>query len=56
LRANKSDGGEPFAAVPAAISQNGLAALAGITVQEAMLAFPSHFRRLILSLHKVKNV
>jgi len=35
----------------AAIGQGGAAALGGIAVQEAMLAFAPDFRRLILAFH-----
>ena len=49
----KSNGREPFAAHPTAVGQNGLAALAGITVQKSVLAFAADFRRLILALHKI---
>jgi hypothetical protein len=35
----------------AAVAQSGAAALAGITVQKAVLAFAPDFRRLILAFH-----
>ena len=50
----KSNGREPFTAHPTTVGQNGLAALAGITVQKSVLAFAADFRRLILALHKIK--
>ncbi len=47
----ESDRRQAFAADPAAIGQGRLAALGGIAVEKAMLAFAPHFRRLILSFH-----
>jgi hypothetical protein len=43
---------EPFATHAAAIGQGGLAALGGITVQEAVLPLAADFGRLILAFHK----
>ena len=48
----KSNRGQAFAAVAAAVGQRGLAALAGIAVKKPVLAFAADFRRLILAFHK----
>jgi hypothetical protein len=37
----------------AAVAQSGLTALAGITIQKAMLAFAPNFRWLILAFHVI---
>ena len=54
--ANPLNRGQTFAAVPAAVAQDGAAAFAGIAAQEAVLPFAPNFRRLILSLHKISPV
>jgi hypothetical protein len=48
--------GQALTAYPAAIAQNRLATLARITVQKTVLPFAAHFRRLILSLHKITSL
>jgi hypothetical protein len=50
----QSDRGETFAALAAAVGQNGAAAFAGIAVEKPVLAFAADFRRLILAFHKFK--
>jgi hypothetical protein len=50
----ESDRCQTFAALAAAIGQNGAATFAGITVQKSVLAFAADFRRLILAFHKFK--
>jgi hypothetical protein len=50
----QSHWGETFAALAAAVGQNGAAAFAGITVEKPVLAFAADFRRLILAFHKFK--
>jgi len=42
-----------MASGPAAAAQSGAAALGGIAVQEAMLAFAPDFRRLVLAFHVI---
>jgi hypothetical protein len=51
IPAIRSNRGQAMASHPAAIAQSGPAALAGITVQKAMLALAPDFRRLILAFH-----
>ena len=52
-RSNRS---ETFAALPAAVAQGCPAALARISIQESVLPLAAHFRRLILSLHKLNTI
>jgi hypothetical protein len=47
---------QPFAPHPAAVAENGLAALARIAAQKPVLAFSPDFRWLILSFHKSVNL
>jgi hypothetical protein len=53
---NSLNRSQPFAAVPAAVAQDGAAAFAGITAQETVLPFAANFRWLVLSLHKIITV
>jgi len=46
---------EAFAALAAAIAQNGAPALARISVQKPVLTLAPDFRWLILAFHKSKN-
>lgn len=47
----KSDGGQAFAADPAAVGKDGAAALAGVAGEKAVLAFATDLGRLILAFH-----
>jgi hypothetical protein len=49
----RSNRRQPFAAHPAAVAKNGLAALARIAAQKPVLPFSPDFRWLILSFHKL---
>jgi hypothetical protein len=51
----KSNRRQAFAAQATAISEDGLAALAGITGKKAVLTFTADLRRLILAFHKFKS-
>ena len=48
-----SDGREAFAALAAAVAQRGAAGLGGFASEKSVLAFPAHFRWLILAFHKL---
>jgi hypothetical protein len=47
---------QALAPYPAAVAENGLAALARIAAQKPVLAFPPDFRWLILSFHKLLKI
>jgi hypothetical protein len=49
----RSNRRQAFAAHPAAVAEDGLAAFAGIAAQKPVLTFPPDFRWLILSFHKL---